>query len=189
MRLAGHGGVALGNIPMPAYGVVGDGTDGVHDLSEILQQIVDQRAASGLILGQKLAHLIQALLGEVQVQRYSLVGLLLVADLVGFVGGQIVVLGLARGQEARAEAKNTRTQDRCPHSHPHFFFLLMMPLSRLSWTSETRSRTLSSVPRSTWLMPCPTPSRRRSNSRVRSSARLKNLGSLRGSLPESERDW
>ena len=65
-------------------------------LRVILQQIVNQRAAAGLFLRQKLVHLIQTLPGEMQVQLHALIRLLHIAHLVGFVGGEKIAIGLRR---------------------------------------------------------------------------------------------
>src|ERR1700722_19116089 len=101
---------------MPPLTVVCDRGDGVDDLTVILQQVVNQDAAASFVLHQKLTYLVQALFGEMQVQCRALVGFLDVADLVGFIGGEkVVLIGLPERKERCAETQNTRRNNCSSH--------------------------------------------------------------------------
>jgi hypothetical protein len=62
--------------------VVGHRIDGVDDVRVVVQSVVDQDRAARLFLGQPMIDLAEALLGEMNIERHALVGILRLADLV-----------------------------------------------------------------------------------------------------------
>src|SRR5205085_1038779 len=68
------------------------GVDSFDDFRVVVEKIVNQEAASRFVARQKLLNLIDALLGEVEVQLEALVRFLRFPDAVGFIGGKKIAL-------------------------------------------------------------------------------------------------
>jgi hypothetical protein len=92
--------------------VVGHRVDGLDDLGVVVQRVVDQHRAPGLLLGQDLPQQFHPLAGELSIEHQPLVRLLSQAHLVDFVGGQEIAALLAGRRHGE---RKTHCQTPEPH--------------------------------------------------------------------------